>query len=365
MYFAFRSEASLISLWLVALAENKTLNELTLDMLLWMELDDYKLFFQALACNTSLKKVNIPKFKEEDLAEICRAVRQAGVQERVSLGEHRICEETTAVLPECKEVSCITLERRAHSHDEPLHITLRQLPMCSHVKSLCLNMNMEGMNESWRSFMVQYLTKTTSLSELRLLFIPTDWFPTAWFEETLLQALANNKSIRKLSIRGFYFGEIELQMLADMVGSSRRLCDLSINPCHDASTISLARKLSTTISENYTLLRVSLSCSQRCRAESFTIEDIVRRNNSLATRAAHFVMGTRHKYCGAAAELVHFNPGLVDKVQELASVDENEAALRIKKSLKGISELDGFMRLVGGRQGNCKLPQARGRSRSR
>ncbi|KAL1484473.1 hypothetical protein MTO96_032568 [Rhipicephalus appendiculatus] len=79
-YFAFRNEASLMSLWLVALLENKTLNELTLDMTLWTQLDDYKLFFQALARNTSLKKVNVPQFKYEHVADICRAVREAGVQ---------------------------------------------------------------------------------------------------------------------------------------------------------------------------------------------------------------------------------------------------------------------------------------------
>ncbi|KAL1484472.1 hypothetical protein MTO96_032567 [Rhipicephalus appendiculatus] len=196
--------------------------------------------------------------------------------------------------------------------------------------------------------MVQYITKTTALRELRFGFVPTGSFPTAWFEGTLLQALANNKGIRKLSIEHFLFGEIESQLLADMLDSSRTLCELSIYPrCHNASTVSLARKLSATMSGNYTLLRIDLRCSWRCRAELFIIKDFVRRNNSLATRAAHFINGTRHKYCGAAVELMRFNPGLVGKVQELASVDENEAASRIKKSHKDISELDGFMRLVG------------------
>ncbi|KAL3227502.1 hypothetical protein MRX96_004203 [Rhipicephalus microplus] len=63
-------------------------------------------------------------------------------------------------------------------------------------------------------------------------------------------------------------------------------------------------------------------------------------------RAAHFVTGTRLKYCAAAAELVHSNPGLREKVQELASVDQYEAVSRIKKSLKSFSELDDFMRLA-------------------
>ncbi|KAL1471656.1 hypothetical protein MTO96_039815 [Rhipicephalus appendiculatus] len=64
-------------------------------------------------------------------------------------------------------------------------------------------------------------------------------------------------------------------------------------------------------------------------------------------RAAHLVNGRRRKYGAAAAELVHSNPGLVEKVQELASVDEDEAVSRIKKSLKSFSKLDNFMRLAG------------------
>ncbi|KAL1471657.1 hypothetical protein MTO96_039816 [Rhipicephalus appendiculatus] len=54
----------------------------------------------------------------------------------------------------------------------------------------------------------------------------------------------------------------------------------------------------------------------------FTVADVIRRNCSL-------------------------NPGLEEKVQELASVDENEAASRIEKSLKSFSELDEFMRVAG------------------
>ncbi|KAH7932558.1 hypothetical protein HPB51_029229 [Rhipicephalus microplus] len=298
-----------------------------MDMLLWMELDDYKLFFLALACNSSLKKVNVPYLEDKDVADICRAVRQAGVQERVSLGKHRFWQETTAPLSECKELSCITLQRKAHFHDEPLNTTLRQLPMCSHVKSSGLNIDMEGMNDMWRSLMVQYITKTTALRELRLVFIPNDSFRTAWFDGTLLQALAKNKSIRELVIFGFLFGEIESHVLVNMLDSSQTLCDVAISPCcTDASTVSLARRLSATMSGNYTLLRIGLSCSGSCPNELLAIDDV---------------------YCGAAAELIGFNQGLVEKVQELAAVDENEAESRIKRSLKSISELEDFMRFMG------------------
>ncbi|KAL1443495.1 hypothetical protein MTO96_007407 [Rhipicephalus appendiculatus] len=95
------------------------------------------------------------------------------------------------------------------------------------------------------------------------------------------------------------------------------------------------------------LLGLRTSWYERPCSDWCPIKDIVRRNNSLVTRAAHFVMGTRHKYCATAAELVHSNPGLVEKVQELASIDEGEAASLIKRRLKRLSELDDFMCLAG------------------
>ncbi|KAL1483104.1 hypothetical protein MTO96_002174 [Rhipicephalus appendiculatus] len=58
-------------------------------------------------------------------------------------------------------------------------------------------------------------------------------------------------------------------------------------------------------------------------------------------------MGTHHKYCAAAFELVHSTPGLVARVQSSASVDENEATQMIRRSFKNLLELDGFMRAAG------------------
>ncbi|KAL1470937.1 hypothetical protein MTO96_040177 [Rhipicephalus appendiculatus] len=125
------------------------------------------------------------------------------------------------------------------------------------------------------------------------------------------------------------------------------LCELFFFPMDHARVISLMRKLSPDISSNYTLLDMRLDRPWKLGGDWFAVADVIRRNCALVTRAAHFVTGTRLRYCAAAAELVHSNPGLVDKVQELASVDEDEAASRIKKSLKSFSELDDFMRLAG------------------
>ncbi|KAL1473137.1 hypothetical protein MTO96_022516 [Rhipicephalus appendiculatus] len=281
------------------------------------------------------------------MTPICRAVRETNVPDRFVVGKHDVSIDTVMELSECKELSHVGVR---HHHDhcfEPLRTTLCVLPKCSHVKSLSLQIVRELFNSEVSSLMAQYISNTTALRELDVSFISAGLNAVDRAERTLLQALSLNKSIRWLSIHGLLFDDTNAQVLAGMLDSSLTLCNLSIGPYHKASAILLTRKLSQNLSSNYTLIGMRLPWDLDCSGEVFTIEEVVRRNRSLVMRAAHFVGGTRHKYCAAAAELVHFTPGLLKKVQELASVDENEAASRIKKSLKTISELDDFMCVAG------------------
>ncbi|KAL1442724.1 hypothetical protein MTO96_046271, partial [Rhipicephalus appendiculatus] len=146
-------------------------------------------------------------------------------------------------------------------------------------------------------------------------------------EGPLVLALYYNKSIRKLAMKGFSFSEREIGWLVYKLEASRMLCELTFYPFDSMSSIWLMRKLSPIVSSNYTLLSMK-KCGGR-HEDQFAVDNVVRRNLALVTRAAHFVTGLRQRYCAAAAELVHWNPGLVAKVQELASVDENEAVSRI------------------------------------
>ncbi|KAH8037474.1 hypothetical protein HPB51_011049 [Rhipicephalus microplus] len=76
-----RSETGLISPWLTLLAKNKTLNELTLDLSSFSP-EQCRSFFEAIARNQSLEKVNVQDFRHEDVAQICRALRDNDVQKR-------------------------------------------------------------------------------------------------------------------------------------------------------------------------------------------------------------------------------------------------------------------------------------------
>lgn len=337
----FFSESTLISLWLAALAKNNRLEELTMG-LLWIKPEDCSSFFRALASHKSLKKVNIPQFRQSDVVQICGAIRDTGVPERFFVGEHQVLRDTAAVLPECKALSRIRLYLRTSYEVELMHTMLRLLPSCSHVKSLSLEMAGEMFNGKVSSLIAQY-TDTTTLRELRLKLFSGPWHS---FDRALLKALSNNNSIRRLLLEGLCINEYEAQMLTDMLQSSRTLCHLSYQ-CDSDSTASFLGKLSPNISSNYMLLGLYVNWNGRFRSDWHPIHDVVRRNNSLVTRAAHFVMGTRRKYCAAAAELMQFSPGLVEKVQELASVDEEDAVSRIEGSLQSFTELHDFMCLAG------------------
>ncbi|KAL1442723.1 hypothetical protein MTO96_046273 [Rhipicephalus appendiculatus] len=334
--------------YLAALTRNKTLEELTLDLSRFNTTESQSLI-GALASNPSLKKVTVEHFTHVDVAEICKAVRDTGVQESFILGQHCVRDSSVDALGECRELSSVKANSQLFGRFESLLTTLSLLQSSSHVRSLCLELLPDHFRGSVSTLLAQCITGMTGLRNLKL-SIGSEGIGDAFAmaRRELAQALSVNKSIRRLGVYGPWFGETETEMLADALLSSRTLYQLSFFPYSQSCVISLMRKLSPNVSSNYTILDMHLERPWILGSDWFSVADVTRRNCSLVTRAAHFVMGReRLKYYAAAAELVQFNPRLVEKVQELASVDEDEAVSRIKKSLKTFSELDGFMRLAG------------------
>ncbi|KAL3192800.1 hypothetical protein MRX96_035750 [Rhipicephalus microplus] len=338
------------SLWLVALKNNKTLRELHLKLSGIIKPADYSHLFKALAQNSSLKKVILQATSDDDMTKICRALQDTGVPERFSIVKPRHL-DTGSELLECTELTCISVACCVPFETQSLHSTVYLLPTCSHVKLLCLSIAAESLDSQLSIFIAEYFANTTALREVDLTFFRntardiTD--PLKRPHRTLLKALSNNKLIRRLSIDGICFDDTEINMMVGILHSSRSLCHLSSFPCSHGSSNRLIRKLSADVASNYTLLSIkAYRCVEYC-IEFFAVEDVVRRNLSLVTRGANFVLGKRHKYCAAAAELVQFSSGLVEKVQELALVDENEAVSLIARSLKSFSDLDEFMCLAG------------------
>ncbi|XP_077551302.1 uncharacterized protein LOC144164994 [Haemaphysalis longicornis] len=78
--------------------------------------------------------------------------------------------------------------------------------------------------------------------------------------------------------------------------------------------------------------------------QCFAVKEVVRRNASLVTHAAHFITGNSSRRCVNALELVADSPALIDKVCDLARVPEEEAVLKVRDGLRKLQGLDDFMR---------------------
>ncbi|KAH8023127.1 hypothetical protein HPB51_011057 [Rhipicephalus microplus] len=277
-------------------------------------------------------------------------MREAGVRERFLVGSLCDVVNPRTALTECKDLSGVVVDSRNMKNVRRFCSALRVLPSCTYVTSLSLGVAKRLFHRKVvNGLIAQYIASTMILRELTLTVpIPSImWDPVFCGESALVRALSLNKSIRRLHIEGINFNESEAQVLCETLQSTRTLCYFYHHRDPWLSTTSLLQKLSPNFSSNYTILGLKGPTLQDANHDGFIVDDVVHRNVSLVARAAHFVTGTRHRYLAAAAELVKFNPGLVESVQKLSSINEDEVLSRIKSSLKSFSELDDFMCLAG------------------
>ncbi|KAL1483103.1 hypothetical protein MTO96_002173 [Rhipicephalus appendiculatus] len=336
-----------IAPWLSALAENDTLEELTMELACF-SLNECRSLFKALKSNASLKNITVESIRSEDMAGICRALRGKGVRGLFRFGRHHVVREPAVpLLTECEELSRVTIDSAVLYRPDQLRTALSLLPSCSHVTSLILAVWQPLFNRDVCGLIAQYISATTVLRELKMTLASIYSYPADRIERALMGALCVNKSVRRLSMTGLRFDETEVQMLVDKLQAGRTIYELTFYPDDYNSTIWLVQKLSPIISSNYTLVGMQVYRHVILRADLFSVDDAVRRNAALVSRAAHFVTEEKLRYCAAAVELVRWSPALVAKVQALACVDENAAVARISEIYKGFYELDGFMRAAG------------------
>ncbi|KAH7985567.1 hypothetical protein HPB51_026798 [Rhipicephalus microplus] len=333
-----------ISPRITALAKNATLERLTMDLSCF-SLEECRSLFKTFASHKYLKSITVDRLTALAEIEIRQVLRETGVLECFTLPKPHDIDRGVVTLRDCKELSSIRVVHTSFNGLSPLPSALTVLPSCSHVTSLFLLLY-ERLDSDTISLLVEYIAGTTVLRNLEMKQIYDTLSTEDRVERALVQALSINKSIRKLSLEYIDFNDTEAQMLVDKLQATRTLCELFLKPGNHVWPASFLQKLSPIIASNYTLICLKFK-SIWLHEGAFAVSSAVSRNWSLVTRVAHFVTGTRHRYCAAALELVHWNPGVVAKVQELSSVDENEAVSRIQNSLKSFSELDDFMRLAG------------------
>ncbi|KAH8037257.1 hypothetical protein HPB51_009700 [Rhipicephalus microplus] len=348
--------------FLLALTKNKTLQQLTLTPS-WFHTNECRSLVEAVASHVSLKEVNFDVSERKDAHDIYRAVRDSGAQDRFHLRAQCILPEnedenedeslhffpdSAVAFMEVTGPSGVSVDSQVFNGSAQLLTTLTSQPSCSHVNSLSLFLTPELLNVTESSVIAEYLRSTTTLRDLELRFNDIRVARVACeVRRELIQALSVNKGVRRLGVYGSRSDEHEVRLLADTLLSSRTLYYVTYCPLSSESVIQLVRILTPNLLTNYTLVSIKTHSCFLPGSDWLPISYVLHRNCGLVKRALDFVRGAKHKYCAEAAELVQFNPRLVEKVQELIAVDENEAAFLIKARLMKTTELNDFMRLAG------------------
>ncbi|KAH7944352.1 hypothetical protein HPB52_018607 [Rhipicephalus sanguineus] len=250
--------SSRIQPWLMALAENNTLVQITVD-LSGFNREESCALLKELASHASIKVI-VQRFRSEHVAEICRATRKTGIVQRFFPSGNHATSDAVVTLTECKEVRFVRFDSTVSDELDPLRTTLSLLRSSNHVSSLCLTVGL--------------------------------------------------KSIRSLLIRVPCFDETEARALADRLTSGRTVSSLCLYPEDYRSALSLIHRLSSqNFSTNYALTEMRLTRCVELGADWFVVSDVVRRNDLLVKRAAQFLVGaSRDNYCAAALELVILTP---------------------------------------------------------
>ncbi|KAK8760307.1 hypothetical protein V5799_015742 [Amblyomma americanum] len=214
--------------------------------------------------------------------------------------------------------------------------------------------------------LAQFLTATKSLSKITISFEVE-----STVSMVLLDGLSHNTSITTLIIEGWCTSRRAGRFLADVVCSSKKIRSLTYNVNRGNRPRAFFTTLAKSIGNNITLLSLTTGVLSAPTRQIDPVYEVLARNNQLLVHTARFVSGRAFSKIGAEAlELIGSDPMIVDKVQEMSSVNKKEAEDMIRKRLGDLDDMDGFMRAAGvvrdsvvckespdGRPGLAGLPQ--------
>ncbi|XP_077523393.1 uncharacterized protein LOC144134329 [Amblyomma americanum] len=345
--------ATRIDPWFFALLESTTLLALSID-LLGFSADECCVFFRALALNKSLKNVSIGYLPAcADLKVICEIIRDSRLAKAIHIEDHHLSISSLRMLPECPEVTSLTISSLHLDNLEILRRTFAILATCSHVTSLRLCVQycfLDGI----QALMAAYIADARTLKDIKVhVYIDMqereDQRHDPDKEKLLVNALASNLGLTRITIEELPLSEDNSKFFAKAVINSQNISELSFAVLSRDSNNAFLQTLVSGIERNRRLLRVELpSCKDR-DGELVVIRNITRRNASLVTRAVRFVMGDHDPYNARAVELVSGHERVLSIVQENAGVEAKEAEtmVRCALGLRCLTGLDEYMKLTG------------------
>ncbi|XP_077497754.1 uncharacterized protein LOC144108379 [Amblyomma americanum] len=333
--------------WLEALGENCTLEELTLPLVMW-SLPRWATLFQALSSRLSLKKLHIERSLSpaDILPSLCSVLTATGAEEKVSLGHFDVMERTGLI--KCKSV------KQVYLHLQGCEVfrndVLRQLPECSHLTRVAIRLS--GEDPALSSAMANYLRVTSQLEELDLHVVcPHESVEPSTRWTVIFDALSQNMGVRKLGVFLDSPNREDYEELADAVTRSRSFRIFGFEGRSHAYAGVFLRRLSMSIADNYTLLRVGIRWPEwdaDFNGYRFAISDTTRRNFCLSARAARFVKaGVFDRHVATALERIYRYPALMEELATLSEATKTEIFDSVRDRLRSIRRMDDFMRFTG------------------
>ncbi|KAH7949226.1 hypothetical protein HPB49_006614 [Dermacentor silvarum] len=302
---------------------------------------DCRALFSAAVDVESLQAITISDIEPEDFPEVCQAIQEAGMSGRVRVrGQYPIDAAVIGALEDCPEaVRQVTVSSARDCSADAFSDTVILVCSCYHVTrlQLCLPQESIGDVPTMRSLQ-RYLSGATSLREIDLMGCQNPDLSGCILVEHqshsgLLEALFDNVGVTLLRLRNFRFGEANRLFLAGAIKNSRTLCKFTFSSTSENELF--ARCVAPLMANNDTLVCFQLLVTDgEAEAERFTIEYVLGRNLGFVTCAAHFVTGEVYvARCADALLHIFGSPALIDKVQEIASIDEADATEMIRNVL--------------------------------
>ncbi|XP_072140158.1 uncharacterized protein [Dermacentor andersoni] len=339
--------------WCAPLSNNETLEELSLPFGIWSSAQ-WVDFFWTVSKKHSLKKLTVLVHPTSrcHLGELCKALKESGAEEKVSLGTYFVYYNMDLIYSKAfsdVDVFCFgdIVERLSRALVQFAHIT-------------SVRFSLRAGDVSLASAIAAYVKSTTSLRKLRLVFY-SDWDDTAddaivsWTK--IVESLSRNTSIRELGLHvdiDPYDSDDDdvthpAQLFAQAIKTSPNIRVVHFGAVHSFEVAAFLRHFTEDISDNYTLVRMTISgiLDRNAARDYFNIRDTTRRNCGLVTRAARFARGrTLDRNCARALERVWRHAGLLEELAEQLSLSVGEASNMVRCGLRSMEGLHDFMRLA-------------------
>ncbi|KAH7984250.1 hypothetical protein HPB52_018599 [Rhipicephalus sanguineus] len=262
------------------------------------------------------------------LTHVCHTLEDSGVHDKVSCGVY-FAEDNIDLL-KCKMFSGLFLVRDVH--EDVKTAALLQLPDCSHVTSLVLEIPRGNLAVS--SALAEYVQSTSVLRKLEVStgFADDFDFSDEWWR-VIVESLARNNSLKELVFYVDSMSDRDVESIADAVNASRNIRKLTFGD----STVTSLRAFG----------RLDQGWPEASK-KVLAIYEATRRNMGLLAVAAAFTKTTElDRYSSAALERIcKLHGELLEDLAELADVSAAEIGGLARGHLKRTASLDEYMRIT-------------------